>query len=1112
MPEECGTIIVSSQSGKRAEPSAAVRYGIAIGVLCAQCAWAGDEIRSITTDQSISASLAPGENHHYQIELRAGRNYFQLLEQGIDLALSVKIDDREYIADSPTARFALEQVWFDLATDSQATIVVATLRAKGVPGGDYQLAVESGYSPSPERRRAEQLTGSAVTSFNDSYSSDLTLETRGQLRATSLDTYIKAAREWEELGYTGIAAYCWHAAGFISSALLFEHGNAQSYLERAAQNYGAAELPEHKQVARKDVGQAILREERFSTAAAYLSEMVELSDHDSDRFAFIGGVANNDLCVLYKELGKFKLAISHCERALDAFSRIGDIIEYNTALHNLAIANWLDGDQNGAITLLYDLLKRHEAIGAPVRYAQTLSLLVDFLYEAGDIDAALSAYDQSIDIFEREGLLRWQASLLTKYSRIEQHLGRTEQARLHLERALALAKAENSPHWQGRVTVALAEMDLSAGRIDDAIRALQSAVGIFRQIQSFDSLVSATVALAAAQLQAGWPEQAMATIVALSAERELHADGLAQVQLMRARILAQQDKLDEAFATVRRATAGFEAIGNLTGQLDAVGFEAELLSQQERWDESLARLESMRVLVRRIGRTLVLPQLRARYYSQQQHFYEALIRAHQKAATTSDDAILRTLNVIEEARATALRAHLEAPSSWLESAPPDLRFQYDRARRNVGELVQESVDADGSDSRELNQALHDLERIQNRIWQEHSSFAELGNEDPITWVDVDQALDERTAILYVYIGGGEKFGMLLEKEKRTRYPIVATSPIQSLTRAVLDEFRTPNSRFGVRAQAAKELSHALLGPVAARLATIERLIVVPDAGLHSLPVSALPHPESSRPLVESHEITSIPSLRAVLRYETNGPARPPNYRVAAIGDPVTSTNDPRLGDTSGSVASGLDRLYGSSDELQRVRRVFDQLDVSLHTGFDADKSLFLGTTLAGVDILHIAAHGISSKTMSAKSGIFLSTLNRQGQPVDGHLGLADLFGLELQIPLVVLSGCETSLGEQSWSEGPIGIARAFQYSGVPNVVSTLWRIDDDASAILIEKFYKSLASGESVPAALRSAQLALMQSAEYRHPYYWAAYQSLGDWSLRWEKLKYHDAGIVGTK
>lgn len=1078
--------------------AAFARGCVAAGVFWAHSAALPAE-SELNADQPVSVTLEPGEQHTYRITLAPGRHHVALLERGIDVELSVRVGERRYAADSPTARFALEQVWFDLPQDADAIVVVTALRSKGVSAGDYRLDVRSNYEASQSRREAERLTELAMRVFNASYEDGWAPDERMSRRRSSLETYTSAAALWEEIDEPSSAAYCWHAAGFIAGLLLREQQRAQSYLGRATRNYRAAMLPEHALVAEKDIAQSLRREDRFRDASAGLAKIEALSSDTSDRLAFIGGVASNDRCLAHQELGEFDRARLHCERALDTFSRLGETIEFNNTLHNLAIVEMLTGNRDAAIARMYDLLERHEAMDEPVRYAQSLSLLVDGLFESGDIDAALRAYDQAVAIFEREGMQRWQATVLTRYSRIEQMLGRHEEARLHLEKALELAKAENSMRWQGLIKIVLADTDLQVGRTDDAIEALSDAVDIFRRSQSFDKLVSARIALAEALLRADRPGQAMAAIEGIERDRDLHATRLARVRLTRARILAAQNDLDQAIDIARQAQRAFEESGNLMGQLDAAGVEASCLAQQQRWDEALQLLDSQRERVRRIGHSLVLPELRARYFSQQQRFYETLITAYERTAETGDDAALRILNVVEEARATALRAHLEAPSSsWLENTPPGLRTNYTRARQRIGRLVQEGVGIDISGDDELVEALHEFERIQNQIWRNRTRFVELTDERPIEWSEIDRLLDDRTAILYVFTGVSERFAMLLEQGRRTRFPLVSPEPIDGLIRSVLDEFRSPNTLFGVRSPSAKTLSSVLLGPIAAQLDGVDKLVIVPDAGLHSVPVAALPHPRTARPLVETHETSNVASLRAALRYDTRAPARGPEYRVAAIGDPVTSADDPRLDEAATAGVPGLERLYGSNEELERLRAAPGLRDVSLHTGFDARKSLFLKDRLSGIDILHVAAHGISSETTAAKSGIFLSTIDKDGRAIDGHLGLADLFGVQLDIPLVVLSGCETSLGEPTWSEGPVGIARAFQYSGVPAVVSTLWKIDDNASAILVGAFYGYLAAGESVPGALRLAQLELMQDASYRHPYYWGAFQSLGDWSLRW--------------
>ena len=1052
-----------------------------------------------TYDPATSTELEPGASHTYRIDLPAGHHHIAALESGIDIELSVQIGDHHYYADSPTARFALEQVWFDTQDDSDASVTVTALRARGVATGSYRLSVVSNYETSQARRDAENYSARAMTVFNASYGDGLTPQARADQRRSALGSYLAAAELWEQLGEPQAAAYCWHAAGFITGVLLRDQTLAQSYLARAARNYRAASLPDHELVAEKDIAQSLGREDRFRDAAEGLSKIEALSSEDSSQLAFIGGVAGNDLCLVQQELGAFDRARQHCEQALTTFSRLGETIEFNNTLHNLALVELLSGNQEAAIARLYDLLERHSDMGEPVRYAQTLSLLVNGLFEAGDIDAALDAYDEAVTVFEQEGMRRWQAATLARYSRIEQILGRNDAARLHLQRALELAKAENSARWEGAVNVALADIDLQLGDTEKAIQSLSDAVDTFRRSQSFDRLLSARVALAEALLAAGRPDQAEAIVEKIEREGAVPAARQGSVLLAQSRIAAARDDYDTAIARARNAKRAFDARGNLIGQLSAAEAEVDGLMALDRWGDALSLVESQRERVQRVGRSLVLPELKARYFSQQQRFYETLVAVYGKTAASSDAALLRILNASEEARATALRAHLETPSSdWLENARPNLRSEYSRARQRVSQLIQENVGTDVADSDDMVDALHTFERIQNRIWRENTQIVELVDEEPISWPQVDQLLDERTAVLYVFSGLSEKFAVLLEQGRRTRYPLEVPRPMDALVRELLSEVRSPNSMFGARSPAAKSLADALFEPIAEELGNLDRLVIVPDGGLHNVPLAALPHPMSGRPLIESHEVSIVASLRAALRYDEDPAYRTDPYTVAAIGDPVTSADDPRLRESLRDGSASLQRLYGSRRELEQLSDIAGIDDVVLHTGFAARKALFLEDQLTDVDVLHVAAHGISSDTTAAKSGIFLSTLDEDGRAIDGHLGLADLFGVELEIPLVVLSGCETALGEAMWSEGPIGIARAFQYAGVPNVVSTLWRIDDGASAILIGYFYRYLAAGEAVPSALRLAQLDMMQDANYRHPYYWAAFQSLGDWGLRW--------------
>jgi hypothetical protein len=92
---------------------------------------------------------------------------------------------------------------------------------------------------------------------------------------------------------------------------------------------------------------------------------------------------------------------------------------------------------------------------------------------------------------------------------------------------------------------------------------------------------------------------------------------------------------------------------------------------------------------------------------------------------------------------------------------------------------------------------------------------------------------------------------------------------------------------------------------------------------------------------------------------------------------------------------------------------------------------------------------------------------------------------------VVLSACETNVGAVSAGDEVVGLNRAFLYAGTPTVMASLWNVDDEATALLMEQFYNHLREGISKGEALRQAQREVRT--EYPHPYYWSAFVLTGD-------------------
>jgi CHAT domain-containing protein len=163
--------------------------------------------------------------------------------------------------------------------------------------------------------------------------------------------------------------------------------------------------------------------------------------------------------------------------------------------------------------------------------------------------------------------------------------------------------------------------------------------------------------------------------------------------------------------------------------------------------------------------------------------------------------------------------------------------------------------------------------------------------------------------------------------------------------------------------------------------------------------------------------------------------------------------------------------------------------------FQASRATATSQALGQYRIIHFATHGLLDSEHPELSGLVLSLVDDHGKPQNGFLDLEDIYNLSLSADLVVLSACETGLGKDIKGEGLVGLTRGFMYVGVPSVIASLWKVDDVATAELMEHFYRAmLQRNESPAAALRSAQLEMLKSRRWANPYYWAGFTMQGEW------------------
>jgi CHAT domain-containing protein/Tfp pilus assembly protein PilF len=339
------------------------------------------------------------------------------------------------------------------------------------------------------------------------------------------------------------------------------------------------------------------------------------------------------------------------------------------------------------------------------------------------------------------------------------------------------------------------------------------------------------------------------------------------------------------------------------------------------------------------------------------------------------------------------------------------------------------------------------------------------------------------------------------------------------------------------------LARMVLHPVLAEAGQAKHLVLSPDGALWLAPWAALPTTDGKY-AIETFTIGHVISGRDLLTKPVRGKQEPP--MVLADPDFDLGLSDARVaaaellgrklpksefrGMTTSSTLPRVERLPGTAREAHAITPTLEKYTGEkpwVYLGKNALEAV--AKDFHSPQVVVLATHGFFLEDQETKTsatpgqedkdalltkdgkllenpllrcGLLLAGCNdREGQrgpdDEDGILTGLEIVGCDLRgTQLVVLSACETGIGDVKNGEGVAGLRQAFQLAGAQSVVATLWQIPDKDSARLMSDFFERLAAGQSRPVALREAQLARIKARRARdgaaHPLYWAAYTLTG--------------------
>lgn len=361
--------------------------------------------------------------------------------------------------------------------------------------------------------------------------------------------------------------------------------------------------------------------------------------------------------------------------------------------------------------------------------------------------------------------------------------------------------------------------------------------------------------------------------------------------------------------------------------------------------------------------------------------------------------------------------------------------------------------------------------------------------------DIQRSIPTDTAILqYTCVPGKNCYLFVLTRDIFEAFNVDLYEDIEILTLAAQQQLRNPYTR---HAAAVDNLGDTLFKPQIVNLfdEKIQHLKFVTSYPLNSIPLGVLSirNSQGMEPLISKFQTSLLPSVGTFLRYSGIANYENHDYELAVLADPeFTASSDPLIelasrsdGDSLRGWYDGLNRLPWSAREAENLANIFSSEKILTMTGKYASKSNLLAESTRNSRIVHIASHGYFNRSTPDLVGIATAPSEND----NGFVSLEDLLMHPFNSELVVISGCETGLGENRGGEGMMSLSRAFLGQGVRHVISTHWPVSDRASAEFMNLFYNALyKEKKDITEALQIAQLKLSQNSNYRAPFYWAPY------------------------
>ncbi|MDX2241665.1 MAG: tetratricopeptide repeat protein [Leptolyngbyaceae cyanobacterium bins.302] len=972
-------------------------------------------------------------------------------------------------------------------------------------------------------------------------------------REKALNQFNQALTLYQKLKNYGGIARTFNSIGRIHYKLN-NHQKALEFFEQALPIYKKLDIQEEVAEVLKNIGfvyNSINKQQQALSSfkeALLIQQKVGNKKGQADCFHGIG--------LTYNSIGDRQKALGAYSQALVLKSEIEDREGKATTLQSMALIYDTVGNKSEALKLLYQSLAIAESIQGLSRLEKKAKAFssIGLVYRTlNEWNKSLDNLNQALHHQQELGLRKDQSYTLNLIASVHYDMGEWDKALEHHKKALILSRLTIDQYAEAQSLFNMGTVYQATNNLDKAIELYDQSLIIRRKIGDQQGEAAILVSFGWIYLSQKKPEKAIDAFErSLKLNQAVsYQNGKSENLVSIGYVYYLQQKYHHANKLYQQALDIKRTLGDRDGEAQILFAVALAEQSQGNLYVALDRVDSAINFVENLRGKIHSKDSKIAYFATVQSYYQLkinlLMQLHQQQPQKGYD--IQAMETSERARARSLNELLtESRADIRKGVRKDLLEEEENLQWKLIAAEKQLIQLSGNPNtqaqavkvqQELKELYQQQSQLKDKIRRESPEYAKLKYPEPLKLQDIQKHLDQDTLLLQYSLGEERSYLWVVSKTGMTSYTLPGRKVIEQAAQRFREILEDPgvkllsvtreNAQGNTVAAAANELSQLILKPATAQLGN-KRLVVVADGALHHVPFAALSHPnlsgKSYTPLIVTNEIVNLPSAStiAILRDTILKRTKPARKTLALLADPVFSKDDddrvlPAPNQTAltrtplTSVASpisltqaaftrmtrnaersGWKRLEHTETEGKAILAKVPDSEENAVFGFDANYRWMTSPALKQYRYIHLATHGFFDEKNPELSGLLLSMVNRQGQPQDrGFLRIGDLFNLDFAADLVVLSACQTGLGENIRGEGIVGMTRGLMYAGTPRVVTSLWNVDDEATAMLMEQFYTAmLKQGKPPAAALRASQLAMWQQG--KNPYLWAAFTLQGEW------------------